>query len=86
MECVKEGAGKTVIDAFAASLSVLEQVEKFEEGQMFSKDNTWISYSKNVTAELVEKGPTLHQAAQPTVAMALSLELFLGDTDRPKYA
>ena len=85
-ECVKEGAGKTVIDAFAASLSVLEQVGKFEEGQMFSKDNTWISYSKNVTAELVEKGPTLHQAAQPTVAMALSLELFLGDTDRPKYA
>eukprot|EP00439_Symbiodinium_sp_Y106_P005449 s13831_g1.t1 len=85
-ECVQEGAGKTVIDAFAASLSVLEQVGKFEEGQMFSKDNTWISYSKNVTAELVEKGPTLHQAAQPTVAMALSLELFLGDTDRPKYA
>ena len=85
-EAVKEGAGKTTLEAFAASLAVLEQVGKFDEGEMLSRDSTWIAFSKNVTAELVEKGPTLHQAAQPTVAMALSLELFLGDNERPKYA
>ncbi|CAE7553710.1 unnamed protein product, partial [Symbiodinium sp. CCMP2456] len=81
-----EGAGKTTLEAFAASLAVLEQVGKFDEDGMLSRDTTWIAFSKNVTAELVEKGPTLHQAAQPTVAMVLSLELFLNDGDRPKYA
>ena len=85
-EAVKEGAGKTTLEAFAASLAVLEQVGKFDENGMLSRDSTWIAFSKNVTAELVEKGPTLHQAAQPTVAMALSLELYLGDSERPKYA
>ncbi|CAE7332120.1 unnamed protein product, partial [Symbiodinium microadriaticum] len=85
-EAVKEGAGKTTLEAFAASLAVLEQVGKFDENEMLSRDTTWIAFSKNVTAELVEKGPTLHQAAQPTVAMALSLELYLGDGERPKYA
>ncbi|CAE7380267.1 unnamed protein product, partial [Symbiodinium sp. CCMP2456] len=85
-EAVKEGAGKTTLEAFAASLAVLEQVGKFDEDGMLSRDTTWIAFSKNVTAELVEKGPTLHQAAQPTVAMVLSLELFLNDGDRPKYA
>ena len=85
-EAVKEGAGKTTIEAFTAALAVLEQVGRFEEGSMLSRDTTWISYSKNVTAELVDKGPMLHQAAQPTVAIALSLELYLNDTDRPKYS
>ncbi|CAE7351551.1 unnamed protein product [Symbiodinium sp. CCMP2592] len=85
-EAVKEGAGKTTIDSFSAALSVLEQVGRFGEGDMLSRDPTWISYSKNVTAELVEKGPMLHQAAQPTVAMALSLELYVFDEDRARYA
>ncbi|CAE7244397.1 unnamed protein product [Symbiodinium sp. CCMP2592] len=85
-EAVKEGAGKTTIDAFAAALSVLEQVGRVGEGDMLSRDPTWVSYSKNVTAELVEKGPVLHQAAQPTVAMALSLELYVFDEDRVRYA
>ncbi|CAE7249029.1 unnamed protein product [Symbiodinium sp. CCMP2592] len=81
-----EGAGKTTIDAFAAALSVLEQVGRVGEGDMLSRDPTWVSYSKNVTAELVEKGPVPHQAAQPTVAMALSLELYVFDEDRARYA
>ena len=77
--------GKTVLNAFQASLAVLEQVGRVTETKRLSTDATWQAHLKSLTADLVSAQGTVQQAPMMTVAMIVSLELHVGREDEPEY-
>ena len=83
VERYNEGCGKTVLDSFQASLSVLEQAGRVPEAQMFSKDPTWLAQLASMTADLTSQQPPVKQAPMLTVAIILSLELHVMDKESP---
>ena len=84
-ERYNEGCGKTVLDSFQASLSVLEQAGRVPEAQMFSRDPTWLAQLASMTADLTSQQPPVKQAPMLTVAIILSLELYVLDKESPPY-
>ena len=80
-----KGCGKTVLDAFQASLAVLEQVGRVSEPDMLSRDPTWISYLAATTADLKAAAPPARQAPMITVATIVALELYVISSDEPAY-
>ena len=84
-ERLSEGCGKTVLDAFQASLAVLEQVGRVSEPDMLSRDPTWISYLAATTADLKAAAPPARQAPMITVATIVALELYVISSDEPAY-
>ena len=51
------GCGKTVLDSFQASLSVLEHAGRVPESEMFCKDATWLSHLASLNADLRTAAP-----------------------------
>ena len=84
-ERYNEGCGKTVLDSFQASLSVLEQAGRVPEAQMLSRDPTWLAQLASMTADLTSQQPPVKQAPMLTVAIILSLELYVLDKESPPY-
>ena len=84
-ERYSDGCGKTVLDSFQASLSVLEQAGRVPEAQMFSKDPTWLAQLSSMTADLTSQQPPVKQAPMLTVAIVLSLELHVMDKENPPF-
>eukprot|EP00439_Symbiodinium_sp_Y106_P017613 s9630_g2.t1 len=84
-ERYNEGCGKTVLDSFQASLSVLEQAGRVPEAQMLSRDPTWLAQLASMTADLTSQQPPVKQAPMLTVAIILSLELYILDKESPPY-
>ena len=83
VERYNEGCGKTVLDSFQASLSVLEQAGRVPEAQMLSRDPTWLAQLSSMTADLTSQQPPVKQAPMLTVAIILSLELYVLDKESP---
>ena len=84
-ERLSEGCGKTVLDAFQASLAVLEQVGRVSEPDMLSRDPTWISYLAATTADLKAAAPPVRQAPMITVATIAAPESHVISSDEPAY-
>ena len=80
-----EGCGKTVLDSFQASLSVLELVGKVPEPERFSKDTTWIAQLNSLTSDLKATSAPVRQAPMLTVAMVISLELHVVKKDESLF-
>ena len=85
-ERFNDSCGKTVLDSFQASLSVLEHAGRVPESEMFCKDATWLSHRASLNADLRTAAPPVQQAPMLTVAMVVSLELHVMKEDEPPFA
>ena len=85
VERFRDQCGKTVLGSFQASLSVLEIVGRVPESQMISRDPTWVTQLRSMTADLVSASPAEAHASMFTVAILLALELFVCRTGYPLY-
>ena len=52
---------------------------------MFSRDPTWLAQLASMTADLISQQPPVKQAPMLTVAIILSLELYVLDKESPPY-
>ena len=85
VERFHDQCGKTVLGSFQASLSVLEIVGRVPESQMISRDPTWITQLRSMTADLVSTAPAEAHASMFTIAILLALELFICRQGYPLY-
>ena len=85
VERFRDQCGKTVLGSFQASLSALEIVGRVPESQMISRDPTWVTQLRSMTADLVSASPAEAHASMFTVAILLALELFACRTGYPLY-
>ena len=81
----EDGCGKTVLVSFQASLAVLETAGRVPEGEMLSRDKTWLAHLAARTAELVAASPPTKQAPMYTVATVVALECYVV-SEAPEYA
>ena len=84
-ERYREGCGKTVLDSMQASLSVLESVGRVPASQQISQDPTWQAQLKSYTADLIGSAPAEQPASMLTVAIVISLEIFVCTAGEPGY-
>ena len=84
-ERFREGCGKTVLDSFQASMSVLESVGRVQPSCQISQDPTWQAQLKSYTADLVSEAPPEQPASMLTTAILVSLEIFICTQGLPAY-
>ncbi|OLP93493.1 hypothetical protein AK812_SmicGene24578 [Symbiodinium microadriaticum] len=81
----REGCGKTVLESFQASLTVIETVGRVPESSQISQDPTWQAQLKSYTADLVASSAPEQPAHMFTTCMLVALEVLVCTTDEPPY-
>ena len=84
-ERFREGCGKTVLESFQASLTVIETVGRVPESSQISQDPTWQAQLKSYTADLVASSAPEQPAHMFTTCMLVALEVLVCTTDEPPY-
>ncbi|CAE7842424.1 unnamed protein product, partial [Symbiodinium necroappetens] len=84
-ERFREGCGKTVLESFQASLTVIETVGRVPESSQISQDPTWQAQLKSYTADLVASSAPEQPAHMFTTCMLVSLEILVCSSDEPPY-
>ena len=77
---------KSCISDFMAALSVLEDAGQVPTAQQICKDRLVVASSQSFGAEVLEGKTAKTQAPPLTVAMLLSLEMYVVSSSNPKYA
>ncbi|CAE7844911.1 unnamed protein product, partial [Symbiodinium sp. KB8] len=80
-ERFREGCGKTVLESFQASLTVIETVGRVPESSQISQDPTWQAQLKSYTADLVASSAPEQPAHMFTTCMLVALEVLVCTTD-----
>ena len=82
----QESGTKSCISEFMSALSVLEDAGQVPVSNQLCKNRLVVAASKGSTAE-VQQGKTFRKQAPPlSVAMLVSLEIFVASSDNPMYA
>ena len=82
----QESGTKSCITEFMSALSVLEDAGQVPVSNQLCKSRLVVAASKGSTAE-VQQGKTFRKQAPPlSVAMLVSMEIFVASSDNPMYA
>ena len=76
---LEDGCGKTVPETFSVSLHFMESLGRVPDVDRISNDELWKNHVKSWSAELALDAPPRKPAEMFTIAMVISLELFVID-------
>ena len=84
-ECIDEGCTFSCPGELHASLTILEQIGRVPDDKRCSNDATWMSHLASWKLELEMKGRAPKAAKPYTVAILVSLEIFIFDEEQDLY-